>query len=100
LVDNQIPVSEHAAIQLLDGTAGLLRRRHLHEAEAPRATSKLVGHDPDRLDGPGLLEEFPKVLLRGLVGQVTYEELRGHRSPPASGRDKNAPREARLSEGR
>src|SRR5262249_53887117 len=100
LVDDEVPVAEHTTVQLLHGPGRLLRRRHLHEAEAPWPARELVGHDADRLDGSGLLEELPKVLLRGLVGQVAYEELGGHRSPPASGRDKKAPEEARLSEGR
>jgi hypothetical protein len=100
LVNHEIPVTEHTAVELLDRAAGLLRRRHLHEAEAPGTTGELVRHDAHRLDGPGLLEELPKVVLRGLVGQVAYEELRGHRSPPALRRDKKAPGEACLFEGR
>src|SRR5262245_41239833 len=83
LVDHEVSVAKHPAVQLLDRSRGLFRRGHLHEAEAPRAPRELVGDDSNRLDRSGLLEELPKVLLRGLVGQVAYEELRGHRSPPA-----------------
>src|SRR6185503_20539231 len=86
LIHDEVPVTEHAAVQLLDRARGLLGRGHLHEAEPFRPTGELVRHDADRLHGPGLLEELPEVLLRSLVGQVTYEELGGHRSPPASGR--------------
>src|SRR5215470_5895267 len=100
LIDHEVPVPEHPAVQLFHRTAGFLRRRHLHEAEAPGTAGELVGHDADRLHGPGLLEELPKVVLGGLVGQVAYEELRGHRSPPASDRDKKASGEASLFEGR
>src|SRR5262249_5711742 len=98
-IDHAVPIPEDPARQLGDGAARLLGRPPVHEAEAPGAARELVGNDPDRLDGPDLLEELPEVLLRGLVGQVAYEELRGHRSPPASETDKKAPAEARLFEG-
>src|SRR5262245_37704974 len=99
LIDHEVPVAEHPAVQLLDRAGRFLRRGHLHEAEPPRAARELVSDDPDRLDGSGLLEELPKVLLRSLVRQVTYEELGGHRSPPASERDKKALGEACLPKG-
>jgi hypothetical protein len=100
LVHHEIPVPEHTPVQLVDRAVGFLGCRHLHEAEAPRPARELVGHDPDRLDRSSLLEELTEIVLRRLVGKVAYEELGGHRLPPDSARDKNAPGEARLPKGR
>jgi hypothetical protein len=100
LIHDEVPVTEHAAVQLLDRARGLLGRGHLHEAEPFRPTGELVRHDADRLHGPGLLKELAEVLLRSLVGQVPYEELGGHSVTSDFGENNKAPGEARLSEGR
>src|SRR6185436_10144644 len=99
LIHDEVPVTKHAAVQLLDRARGLLGRGHLHEAEPFRPTGELVRHDADRLHGPGLLKELAEVLLRSLVGQVPYEELGGHSVTSDLGENNKAPGEARLSEG-
>jgi len=78
-IDDEIAVTEEAPVQHLDCFLGFLFGRHLHEPEAPRPAGELVGDDPDRLDGAGLGEELAKILLRGLEGQVSDEQLSGHR---------------------
>jgi len=77
-VDDEIAVTEEAPVQHFDCFLGFLFGRHLHEPEAPGPAGELVGDDPDRLDGAGLGEELAKILLRGLEGQVTDEQLSGH----------------------
>src|SRR3989338_8159878 len=80
LVQDEIPVPEKAPVEHLDRLGGFLFRRHLDESEAPRPARELVRDDPDRLHGSRLREQLAKVLLRGLEGEVTYEQLCGHRA--------------------
>jgi hypothetical protein len=98
LVDDEVAVAKEAAIQHLDGLAGLFLRRHLDEAEAPGAARELVRDDANGLDGSGLLEQLTQIFFRGLKGKVPDEELGRHRAillpksgdcrpGPASGKD-------------
>jgi len=75
LVHDEIAVAKQPAVEHLDRLGGFLLRGHLHESEAPRAARELVRDDPDALDGTRLLEELPKIFIRGLERQVTDEEL-------------------------
>ena len=59
----QVPVAEQPSVQELDRLGRFFFRRHLDEAEATRVTGDLVGDDPYRLHGAGLLEELPKILF-------------------------------------
>jgi len=80
LVDHEVPIPEKTTIQHLDRFAGLFLCRHLDEPESARPSRELVRDDPNRLHGAGLLKELAKVLLRGLEGEVSYEQLCGHRA--------------------
>jgi hypothetical protein len=80
LIDDQIPISEEPPIQHLDRFAGLVLRSHLDEPESARPSRELVRDDPDGFHGSGLLKELAQVLLRGLEGEVSDEQLCGHRA--------------------
>jgi hypothetical protein len=79
-IDHEVSIPEKPAIQHLDRLAGLLLRRHLDEPESARPSRELVRDDPNRLHGPGLLKELAKVLLGGLEGEISDEQLSGHRT--------------------
>jgi len=79
-IDHEVPIPEEPTIQHLDRLAGFLLRRHLDEPESARPARELVRDDPNRFYGPGLLKELAKVLLGGLEGEVSYEQLCGHRT--------------------
>jgi hypothetical protein len=80
LVDDEVSVPEEPTVQHLYCLASLFLGRHLDEPESARPTGELVRDDSDCFDGSGLLEELAKVLLGGLEGEVTYEQLCGHRT--------------------
>jgi len=80
LIYHQIPISEEPPIQHLDRFAGLVLCSHLDEPESARPSRELVRDDPNRLHGSGLLKELAQVLLRGLEGEVSDEQLCGHRA--------------------
>jgi len=80
LVYDEISIPEEPTVQHLDCLARLFLCRHLDEPESARPSRELVRDDPDGLHGPGLLEELAKVLLGGLEGEVSYEQLCGHRT--------------------
>jgi hypothetical protein len=79
-IDHEVPIPEQPTIQHLDRLAGFLLRRHLDEPESARPARELVRDDPNRFYGPGLLKELAKVLLGGLEGEVSDEQLCGHRT--------------------
>jgi hypothetical protein len=79
LVHDEVSVSEKPTVEHLDCLASFFLGRHLDEPESARPSGELVRDDPNCLDGPGLLEELAKVLLGGLEGEVSYEQLCGHR---------------------
>jgi hypothetical protein len=79
-IDHEVPIPEEPTIQHLDRLAGFLLRRHLDEPESARPARELVRDDPNRFYGPGLLKELAKVLLGGLEGEVSHEQLCGHRT--------------------
>jgi hypothetical protein len=79
-IDHEVPIPEQPTIQHLDRLAGFLLRRHLDEPESARPARELVRDDPNRFYGPGLLKELAKVLLGGLEGEVSHEQLCGHRT--------------------
>src|SRR5690606_40044050 len=60
LVHGEAPTAEVGAVEGLDGPLGLVGRRHLHEAEAPRTPGLAIRHDlcPGHrpVAGEGLLE--------------------------------------------
>src|SRR6476660_85685 len=58
-VDGDLAPVEILAVQLRDRPLGLLRGRHLDEAEAPRLARELVRDHGSRLHGPALREVFP-----------------------------------------
>jgi len=80
LVYDEISIPEEPTVEHLDCFASLFLCRHLDEPESARPSGELVRDDPDRFDGSGLLEELAKVLLGGLEGKVSDEQLCGHRS--------------------
>jgi hypothetical protein len=84
LVHHEVTVAEEAAVQHLDRLGRFLFGRHLDESETARTPGELIRHDANRLDGAGLLEELAEILFRGLEGEVAYEQLCGHRWPPAA----------------
>jgi hypothetical protein len=90
LVDDEVPVAEEPAVEHLDRLGGFLFGRHFDETEAARTAGELIGHDPHRLDGAGLLEELAEILFRSLEGKVADEQLCGHHVPPAAIRTEGA----------
>src|SRR5262245_34292546 len=80
LVHDEVAVPEQATVQHLDRLGRFLLRGHLDEAESPGAAGELIRNDTDRFHRSGLCEQFAQVLLGGLEGKVTDEELCGHRA--------------------
>jgi len=80
LVHDEIPISEEASVQHLYRLRRLLFGGHLDKPESARPSRELIGDDSNRLDGAGLREELAEILLRGLEGEVTDEQLSGHRA--------------------
>jgi len=80
LIDHEVPIPEKPTVQHLDRLGGLFFRGHLDEPESARPSRELVRDDPNRLHGPGLLKELAKVLLGSLEGEVSDEQLCGHRA--------------------
>jgi len=79
-IDDEIPIPEEAPIQHLDRLGRLLFGGHLDKPESARPSRELVGDDPNGFDGAGLREELAEIFLRGLEGEVTYEQLSSHRA--------------------
>ena len=84
LVHHQVAIAEETPVQHLDGLGGFLFGRHLDETETPRPSGKLVGDDPNLFHGSSLGEQLPQILLRGLKGEITDEQLCRHHEPPAA----------------
>ncbi len=70
------------AVEPRHGRVGLISRRHLDEAKAPRAAGVSVGYDAGGFDRP----EAGKGLMEALAGrrkrQTPDEELDGHEEDP------------------
>src|SRR5437867_5896296 len=78
LLHPQLPAVDVLAVELRDCLIGLLRRRHLDEAEAARATGFTIGHDCSRLDPPGRREHFTKPFRRCGERETADEQFLRH----------------------
>src|SRR6185295_18366387 len=78
LADVDLTATEIPAVQLGDGLAGLVRRAHLDESEAPRAAAVAVADDGRRLDGSSRREERLELFSGGGKREVSYEDFLAH----------------------
>ena len=67
-----------AAVQLLDGLAGLVVRRHLDEPEAARPTGLTIGDDLGVRDSAEAGEQFTEIQLGDAIGQIANIQSRSH----------------------
>jgi hypothetical protein len=73
---------EFRAVQSIDRVGRFARIGHLNEGKAPRLARVAIANDADLLDGTVSCKGGLKLVLCGLVGKVSYENIR-HFSLPS-----------------
>jgi len=73
-IDSQLPAVELVLVEAGDRLLGRFRILELDEGEAARSPRRPVGGEEDLLDRSDLGEQVRKLLLGGLVVQVTDED--------------------------
>jgi hypothetical protein len=83
LIDFDPASFEVGFVEGLDRFSRAFLIRHLDEPETSRLAGKLVGHHDRFLDRADLREQLRQVFIGNCVGEITYVQLAGHRSPPS-----------------